>query len=167
MLSIARIQDTFIRAMTISCRNLRTESDMRKSLIIIAGALLLGTVATSASAQGWPYYGGGYGGAYGAYRGYGGPGAYRNYARQLRACQQHERLHQELGAEHAEEHWQGLDSYGDHYDLHGALDDAHDAYHDDHPRADLCEGMGSPRYYQPNYGYAPGYGYGYDPYRNG
>src|SRR5207248_4545979 len=109
---IARIQDAFIRAVTISHRNLRKESDMRKSLIIIAGALLLGSVATSASAQAWPYYGGGYGGAYRAYGGYGGPGAYRNYARQLRACQPHERLHQELDGEHAGAPWPGLGPYG-------------------------------------------------------
>ena len=90
---------------------------MRKTLLI-AGALLLAS-ASSAFAQGYnPYYGGR------AY--YGRQNAYTDYFRQLRACQRHERLHEELGEEHAEEHYEGLQSRGDHRDLHDALEDAHE-----------------------------------------
>src|SRR6266478_8992025 len=102
-----------------------------KKTLLIAGALLLAS-ASSAFAQGYnPYYGGR------AY--YGRQNAYTDYFRQLRACQRHERLHEELDAAHAEEHSQGLESRADHRDLHDALEDAHDAYHDDHPRADNCD----------------------------
>src|SRR5947209_7352871 len=109
-----------------------------KKALIIAGALLLATSASSAYAQ--PYYGG-----YGAYGYSAGPDPYRDYVRQLRACRQHERLHQALEAEHAEEHADGFESRADHHDLHDAIEEAHDAYHDDHPRADLCDRMGSNR----------------------
>ena len=101
---------------------------MRK-LLIGAGALLLATAATSAFAQ--PYYGG-----YGGY-GYGGPGSYRAYVQQMRACQRHDRLHRELDAEHAQEHAEGLYGPGDHRDLHDTLEEAHEAYHEDHPNADF------------------------------
>ena len=129
---------------------------MNKFLIATAGALLLAASAGSAFAQ--PYYGG---------RGYrNGPGSYAEYVRQLRACQRHDRLHAELGAEHAEEHNEGFDSRSDHRDLHEDLEAAHDAYHADHPRADVCDGMMHGSRYAPayRYGYAsPGYGYGYAP----
>src|SRR2546430_3221784 len=133
-----------------------------KKTLLIAGALLLAS-ASSAFAQGYnPYYGGR------AY--YGRQNAYTDYFRQLRACQRHERLHEELDAAHAEEHSQGLESRGDHRDLHDALEDAHDAYHDDHPRADSCDGLARSNPYGRNSGYggygygnAPGYGYGYAP----
>jgi len=82
-----------------------------------------------------------------------------DYFRQLRACQRHERLHEELGAAHAEEHYQGMESRADHRDLHDALEDAHDAYHDDHPRADNCDGLARSNPYGRNSGYG-GYGYG-------
>src|SRR5262249_31143496 len=100
-----------------------------------------------------------------------GAGSYRDYVRQLRACRQHDRLHRELGAEHSQEHAEGLESRGDHRDLHDALEEGHDAYHADHPRADICDAMGwsnrnSGSAYR-NYGnpypyrYAPnGYSYG-------
>jgi len=133
-----------------------------KKTLLIAGALLLAT-ASSAFAQGYnPYYGG--------RADYGRQNAYTDYFRQLRACQRHERLHEELDAAHADEHGEGLQSRGDHRDLHDALEDAHDAYHDDHPRADVCDGLarsnpyrGNPYgygYQQGGYGYAPSYGYG-------
>jgi hypothetical protein len=120
-----------------------------KKTLLIAGALLLATTATSAFAQGRPYYGGGYG-----Y--YGGAGSYADSVRQLRACQRHARLHRELGAEHAEEHAEGLEGPGDHHDLHEALEDAHEAYHEDHPQADLCNRIGYANRYRANpypYGY--------------
>jgi len=70
-----------------------------------------------------------------------------------------------LGAAHAEEHYQGMESRGDHRDLHDALEDAHDAYHDDHPRADFCDGLARSNPYRSNpnrYGYQEGgYGSGY------
>src|SRR6266446_3156435 len=130
-----------------------------KKTLLIAGALLLAT-ASSAFAQGYsPYYGG--------RANYGRQNAYTEYFRQLRACQRHERLHEELGAAHAEEHYQGMESRGDHRDLHDALEDAHDAYHDDHPRADFCDGLARSNPYRSNpYGYGyqnGGYGYGYGP----
>jgi hypothetical protein len=130
---------------------------MRKTLLI-AGALLLAS-ASSAFAQGYnPYYGGrGY---------YGRQNAYTDYFRQLRACQRHERLHEELDAEHADEHYQGMESRGDHRDLHDAIDEAHDAYHDDHPRADYCDGLARSNPYGRTGGYQDdgyGYGYGYGP----
>ena len=134
-----------------------------KKTLLIAGALLLAS-ASSAFAQGYnPYYGGYNGGR--AY--YGRQNSYTDYFRQLRACQRHEGLHEELGGAHADEHYQGLESRGDHRDLHGALGDAHDAYHDDHPRADYCDGLARSNPYGRNggyggygYGNAPGYGYG-------
>jgi hypothetical protein len=120
-----------------------------KKTLIIAGVLLLAS-ASSAFAQGYnPYYGGR------AY--YGRQNAYTDYFRQLRACQRHERLHEELGAAHADEHYQGMESRDDHRDLHDALEDAHDAYHDDHPRVDYCNGLTRSNPYR-GYGYAPGYG---------
>ena len=53
-----------------------------------------------------------------------------------------------------------MDSRGDHRDLHDAIDEAHDAYHDNQ------RGAGGYGYgYAPGYGNAPGYGsvpsYGY------
>ena len=127
-----------------------------KKTLLIASALLLAT-ASSAFAQGYnPYYGGR------AY--YGRQNAYTDYFRQLRACQRHERLHEELDAAHAEEHYQGMDGPGDHRDLHDALKDAHDAYHDDHPRADFCDGLARSNPYPYRYGYQDGgYGNGYGP----
>src|SRR6266567_9615959 len=130
-----------------------------KKTLLIAGALLLAS-ASSGFAQGYnPYYGGR------AY--YGRQNAYTDYFRQLRACQRHERLHEELDVAHAEEHSQGMESRGDHRDLHGALEDAHDAYHDDHPRADNCDGLARSNPYRSNpygQGYQDGgYGYGYGP----
>jgi len=129
-----------------------------KKTLLIAGALLLAT-AGSAFAQGYnPYYGGR------AY--YGRQNAYTDYFRQLRACQRHERLHEELDAAHAEEHSQGLESRGDHRDLHDALEDAHEAYHEDHPRADVCDRLMRTNRYQPSYRYGypnGGSGYGYAP----
>ena len=126
-----------------------------KKTLIIAGALLLATSAGSAFAQGRPYYGGGYG-----Y--YGGANSYRDYVRQMRACQRHERLHRELDAEHAEEHAEGLGGPADHRDLHDTLGEAHEMYHEDHPRADLCDSMDYSQQYRGN-----GYGYGSAPYRYG
>ena len=131
-----------------------------KKTLLIAGALLLAS-ASASFAQGYnPYYGGR------AY--YGRQSAYTDYFRQLRACQRHERLHEELDAAHAEEHSQGMESRADHRDLHDALEEAHDAYHDDHPRADNCDGlarynpyrMSNPYrygYQEGSYGYGPGY----------
>ena len=76
-----------------------------KKTLLIAGALLLAT-ASSAFAQGYnPYYGG--------RADYGRQNAYTDYFRQLRACQRHERLHEELDAAHADEHGEGLQSRGD------------------------------------------------------
>ena len=135
-----------------------------KKLMVIAGALLLASTASSAFAQGY-YRTPGY---------YGGPSrGYLNYYRQLRACQRHGRLHEELGAAHAEEHQEGLESPGDHRDLHDALEEAHEAYHADHPRADMCDGL-TARYgfgdraygsyyggsYGPSYGMRFGFGFG-------
>jgi len=72
-----------------------------------------------------------------------------------------------LDAAHAEEHSQGMESRADHRDLHDALEEAHDAYHDDHPRADSCDGLARSNPYRGNpnrYGYQEGgYGYGYGP----
>src|SRR5437868_9614314 len=135
-----------------------------KKTLLIAGAFLLAT-AGAASAQPWSY------GGYGGYEYRGGPSAYADYVRQMRACQRHDQLHRELGSVHADEHDQGFDSRGDHRDLHEELDEAHDAYHADHPRADMCDriGYGRPapfRYARPyggNYGYRGGYDYGYAP----
>jgi len=136
---------------------------MLKTLAIAAG-LLLATSATSAFAQ--PYYGG--------RQYYRAPSMYGEMVRQMRACQRHGQLHEELGEVHQDEHYQGFQYRGDHRDLHDELGEAHDAYHADHPRADFCN-----RYYnqyQPSYRYgypsAPyGYGnsYGYAPgyYNNG
>lgn len=123
-----------------------------KKTLMIAGALMLATATTTAFAQEWRPYEPGYG-----Y--YGGPGSYRDYVRQLRACQRHAQLHRELDGEHAQEHAEGLEGPGDHRDLHDALGEAHEQYHEDHPRADVCDAMGmgnGPAY---RYGYAP---YGYD-----
>src|SRR5437868_7534605 len=80
-------------------------STMKKTLLI-AGALLLTTVASSAFAQG--YYGGSYGGYYGR------SSPYVDYARQMREERRHARLHQELDSLHAYEHYQGFDSRADH-----------------------------------------------------
>jgi hypothetical protein len=126
---------------------------MNKTLLI-AGALLLATSASSAFAQGYnPYYGGQ------SY--YGRQGSYGDYVRQLREEQRHARVHEELDAAHADEHYQGLESRGDHRDLHDAIDEAHDAYHYTHPRAGL-----PPSYpYGMNGGY--GYGGGYSGYGGG
>ena len=134
--------------------------------LLIAGVLFFATSATAAFAQVPGYNWGGYG--------FSGPRSYAEYARQLRTCRQHERLHRELDEEHAMEHAQGLEGPADHYDLHDALDEAHEAYHEDHPRADLCDafdygargipyGYGSYAYPYP---YAP-YPYGYEPGRAG
>jgi hypothetical protein len=124
---------------------------MKTLLVATAGALLLAASAGSASAQ--PYNGG-----WGYNRG---PGSYADYVRQVRACQRHARLHAELGAEHAEEHHEGFDSRGDHRDLHDALGEAHEAYHEDHPRADFCDRFMRQNRYAPAYGSAPAYRYGY------
>lgn len=139
-----------------------------KTLLIsaaAAAALLTGSV-TSASAQ--PY-----GGSYWGPRPYMRMSSTEFY-RQLRACQRHDRVHRELGSEHAYEHGTGgIQSRGDHYDQHDALEQAHDAYHDDHPRADFCDRMiRSSRYRDPyahwnrNYGNS-GYGFGAYGNRNG
>ena len=124
-----------------------------------AAALLAGSVS-SASAQ--PYSGGP--------RSYARM-SYTEFFRQLRACQRHDRLHREFGREHAYEHDGGLESRGDHRDLHGALGEAHGAYHYNNPRADFCDRMiRSSRYRDPyrywnrNYG---NYGYGSGAYGNG
>lgn len=128
---------------------------MKKTLLIAGALLLAATSATSALAQGRPYYGGGY---YNAR-----PNPYTQYFRQLRESQRHARLHEELGEAHAEEHYEGLGSRGDHRDLHGALGEAHDAYHYDHPRADYWDGLA--RMNRPYNGYGQGsYGYGYGQY---
>ena len=119
-----------------------------KKFAVIAGALLLASTASSAFAQGY-------------YRtpGYYGSRGNLDYFRQLRACQRHEREHEALGAAHAEEHYEGLESRGDHRDLHGALEEAHDAYHAEHPRADFCDGLTSRyRYDNRRYSYRSGYG---------
>ena len=143
-----------------------------KKTLLIAGALFLATSASSAFAQGYNSYGDqGYYGRQGSYGGQGylgGQDSYGDYVRLLRACQRHERLHEELGAVHADEHYQGLESRGDHRDLHDAIDEAHDAYHDDHPRADNCDGVARSNSYGMNggYGYAPGYGYRSNNYGN-
>lgn len=135
-----------------------------KTILVSAAAaatLLAGSV-TSASAQ--PYWGG--------------PRAYARmshteFFRQLRACQRHDRLHRELGGEHAHEHDHGLESRGDHRDLHGALDEAHGAYHYDNPRADFCDRIIRSSRYRDPYGYwnrtygRYGNGYGYGAYGNG
>ena len=128
-----------------------------KKFAVIAGALLLASTASSAFAQGY-YRTPGYYGA--PWRGYAAPWRGNlDYFRQLRACQRHEREHEALGAAHAEEHYEGLESRGDHRDLHDALEDAHDAYHAEHPRADFCDGLtGSYRYDNRGYGYGGGYG---------
>lgn len=131
-----------------------------KKTLIIAGALFFAT-ASSAFAQGWGYQGG-YGG-----QGYSGHDSYRDYVRQMRACQRHERLHEALGEEHAEEHAEGLDSRAYHRDLHGVLGQAHEAYHEDHPRSDFCDNAGYTSRYRGNGGYgsnpygSSNYGYGY------
>ena len=121
-----------------------------KTTLAIAAGLLLATATTSAFAQ--PYYGG---------RNYAAPSQYGEYVRQMRACQREARLHAELGQVHQDEHYQGLESRGDHRDLHDELEGAHDQYHYDNPRADLCN-----RYMQPNR-YAPRYGFGYSQDRYG
>ena len=132
-------------------------------MLIVAGTLILAAATNSAIAQPWRGHDRGYG-----Y--YGGAGSYRDYVRQLRACQRHARVHEELDAEHAEEHDEGLEGPGDHRDLHDALGGAHEQYHEDHPRADICNAMGyGSRYGAPTgYGYGYGYAPGYDPnYGNG
>lgn len=124
-----------------------------------AAALLAGSV-TSVSAQ--PYYGGPRSFA---------RMSYTEYFRQLRACQRHARLHRELGGEHRSEHDEGLYSRGDHDDLHGALDEAHEAYHYDNPRSDFCDRMIQSSRYRDPYGYwnrnYGNSGYGFGAYRNG
>ena len=121
---------------------------MKKSLLT-AVALLLAS-ASSAFAQGYsPYYGGQ------SY--YGRSGSYGDYVRQQREERRHARVHQELDAVHADEHYQGLDSRADHRDLHDTVEDAHDAYHYDHPRAGAAR---SNPYGYEGYGYGNGYGYG-------
>jgi len=138
-----------------------------KTILISAAAataLLAGSVST-ASAQ--PY-----GGSYWGSRPYARMSSVE-FFRQLRACQRHARLHRELGREHLYEHEEGLESRGDHDDLHGALGEAHDAYHYDHPRADFCDRMMTASRYRDPYGYwnrtygNPGYGYGFGAYGNG
>jgi hypothetical protein len=122
---------------------------------IIVGAVLLAAASSPAFAQGRPYAGG-----YGYYGGYGyeGPGMYRGFVRQLRECQRHARVHQELDAEHAMEHAQGLEGPDDHHDLHDALDAAHDAYHQNHPGSDVCDAMGMGAYGAAPYAYRQSYG---------
>ena len=129
-----------------------------------AAATLLASSVTTASAQ--PY-----GGSYWAPRSYARMSSIE-FFRQLRACQRHERLHRELGREHLYEHEEGLESRGDHDDLHGALGEAHDAYHYDRPLADFCDRMISAsryrdpyRYWNRTYGNS-GYGYGFGAYGN-
>lgn len=119
-----------------------------KKTLLVAGALLLATSASSAFAQGYnPYYGGQ------SY--YGRQGSYGGYVRQLREQQRHARVHEELDAAHADEHYQGLESRGDHRDLHDAIDEAHDGYHYAQPRAGLTRS--NP--YGMNGGYDSDYGY--------
>ena len=140
-----------------------------KTLLVSAAAaatLLAGSI-TSASAQ--PYGGGAYWGSRPYAR-----VSYTEFFRQLRACQRHDRLHRELGREHLDEHEEGLESRGDHADLHGALDEAHDQYHYDHPRADFCDRMIRASRYRDPYGYwnrtygsGYGFGYGFGAYGNG
>lgn len=138
-----------------------------KAILISAAAAagLLAASATTASAQ--PY-----GGPYWSPRSYAHM-SYTEFFRQLRACQRHDRVHNELGREHLYEHDEGLESRGDHQDLHGALGEAHDAYHYDHPRADFCDRMISAARYRNPYGYwnrnygNSGYGYGSGAYGNG
>ena len=132
---------------------------MKKTLLIV-GALLLATSASSAFAQGYrPYYGGQ------SY--YGGSDYNGGYARQLREERRDARVHQELDALHADEHYQGLDSRGDHRDLHDSIEEAHDAYHYDHPGVGYS-GSNPSRYGGYGYGNAPSYGYGnYSGYGNG
>jgi len=133
-----------------------------KSILISAAAVaaLFGASVTTASAQ--PYMGGP--------RSFG-PMAYTEYFRQLRECQRHDRLHRELGREHLYEHDEGVPSRGDHRDLHGALDEAHDAYHYERPRADFCDRMIRSSRYRDPYGYwnrnYGNYGYGSGSYGNG
>src|SRR5215510_2854833 len=136
---------------------------MKKTLLIAGAAALLAVSAPSAFAQ--SYYGGS------PY--FRAPSGYAEYVRQMRACQRHAREHQELGQVHAEEHYEGLESRGDHRDLHDDLDAAHDAYHADHPRADFCNRYYTQRYrpaYRygyPQNGYGYNYGNGYYNYNNG
>ena len=124
---------------------------MNKTLVI-GGALLLATLAGSAFAQ--PYYG-----SYGAYgyNGYDYQNPVRQYLRQLRACRQHERMHEALDSEHAEEHAEGI-TRGEHHELHEDLGDAHDVYHATHPRADFCDSFPTHERMNP-YAYGP-YAYG-------
>jgi len=130
-----------------------------KKTFLIAGALLLAS-ASSAFAQGYnPYYG--------EQSYYGRSGSYGNYARQLREERRHARVHQELDAAHAYEHYQGLDSRADHRDLHDSIEEAHDAYHYDHPGVGGYDSYGYGSYGYGGYGNrgygygnAPGYGYG-------
>jgi hypothetical protein len=136
-----------------------------KTILVSAAAaatLLAGSV-TSASAQ--PY-----GGSYWGPRSYARM-SYTEFFRQLRACQRHDRLHRELGGEHRYEHEEGLESRGDHRDLHGALGEAHDAYHYDNRRADFCNRMIRASRYRDPYGYwNRNYGnssYGFGMYGNG
>ena len=130
-----------------------------------AAATLLASSVTTASAQ--PY-----GGSYWGPRSYARMSSIE-FFRQLRACQRHARLHRELGREHLYEHEEGLESRGDHDDLHGALGETHDAYHYDHPRADFCDRMIRSFRYRDPYGYwnrnygNRDYGYGFGGYWNG
>jgi len=128
-----------------------------KTTLAIAAGLLLATATTSAFAQ--PYYGG--------RQIYRTPSPYAEYVRQMRACQRHAQEHRELGQVHADEHYEGMESWDDHRDLHDELEEAHDAYHADHPRADFCNRYMSR--YRPAYRSGYPYGYGNAPgyYNNG
>jgi hypothetical protein len=135
-----------------------------KSILIsaaAAAALLAGSVST-ATAQTYDY-----GGSYWGSRPYARMSSVE-FFRQLRACQRHARAHRELGREHALEHDEGLYSRGDHDDLHGALGEAHEQYHYDHPRADFCDRMISASRYRDPYRYwnrtYGNYGYGFGAY---
>jgi hypothetical protein len=58
-----------------------------------------------------------------------------------------------------------LDSRGDHRDLHGALDEAHEAYHDDQPRADYCDRVIQTYRYRNPHGYVAAAAMAPDPVR--
>lgn len=139
---------------------------MKKFLLMAGAALLLAAPVNSAFAQSWrggDYYGRNY------------RDNYAGYYRFLRECQQHDRVHQELGELHAEGHYEGFDSPYDHGDQHDALGQAHDQYHADRPVSDFCNSYsrsyrgrgynnrpyGYSGYQQQPYGGSYGGGYGY------
>ena len=70
----------------------------------------------------------------------------------VRDCRRHAQLHQNLAAEHSQEHAEGVDSGLEHHDAHNELQDAHDQYHDEHGSVQNCDYWYSQNARLQNYG---------------